>query len=273
MLFSLVLAVASKEVELWQAFDDFSPRRLMEDEVDDSPEDMEGEEQNDDEEGEEILENGEGEEDEMALAQFAIPAALGVVAVGGGLYFLLNKKDKNEGKNDDALTFENFADKLQDGDQQALAAAAAATLAVVGGGYTLMSSGSTGPITNTSGFLTGTNAALGLGTATAVGAGGWYADLHHKWPLSKLFGGGDKPSPPTPVDTVTDAQKDLNEKTKSHTTAETNLEEHKKKIKENKDDTKIKELNDKTKELETEVADTKKAMDAAQEKVAKTESK
>jgi len=179
MLFSLVLAVASKEVELWQTFDDFAPRRLMEDgeEVEDHEEpEMDGDEdlEGQDEMGDDLI--GGEEEEGLNPLMIAVPAAA-ALAVGG--YFLMNqgKQEKNEDKPlMDRLTMEGLQ---KDSEVQA---AAAATAAVTGLGlYALLGGGGQTPVAT--GFLSSGAgmAATGLGATGVLGGLGYYGGKRMGW--------------------------------------------------------------------------------------------
>jgi len=171
MLFSLVLAVASKEVELWQTFDDFAPR-LLQDEMDEDMMVGDDEQEQDGFEGEMDGEdqNEIGEEEEEAMNPLVVAAP--VVLVGGALaaYFLMNggKKDENQ---QNELTMDNVTfDGLKEGKTEAVAAAGLAT-ALVAGTAMMMGGGGSGTVP-AAGFLAN-NALLLGGGATGLGALGY----------------------------------------------------------------------------------------------------
>lgn len=129
MLFSLVLAVASKEVELWQSFDDFAPRQLQED-----MEELEGDEVVEgDEISDEDGEMSEGEEAGLNPLHVALPVA-GLAGMAG-LYFMMNGGDSGENKGEEGFDKQiaEFTEKLQSGDPTAVSVVGAASLAVIGG--------------------------------------------------------------------------------------------------------------------------------------------
>lgn len=171
MLFSLVLAVASKEVELWQTFDDFAPRRLMDEgeemEAMEDPE-MDGDEE-EPLEGDEM--NGDlAEEEEEGLnpLMIAVPAAA-ALAVGG--YFLMNQ-GKKENQEDKPFTERLTMEGLQK-DSEVQVAAAAATAVTGLGLYALLGGGgATGPVST--GFLASNAGLATVGLGVPAGAFGLY---------------------------------------------------------------------------------------------------
>jgi len=193
MLFSLVLAVASKEVELWQTFDDFAPRRLM-----DEGEEMEAmEDPETDGDEEEPLEGDdmggdltEEEEEGLNPLMIAVPAAA-ALAVGG--YFLMNQ-GKNEKQEDKPFTERLTMEGLQK-DSEVQAAAGLTAVATGLGLYALLGSGGpTAPVST--GFLAST---AGLATA-GIGGAGFLASAaskikHGTWNPYKGFITGVEPKP------------------------------------------------------------------------------
>jgi len=201
MLFSLVLAVASKEVELWQTFDDFAPRRLMEDgeEVEDHEEpEMDGDEdlEGQDEMGDDLI--GGEEEEGLNPLMIAVPAA---AALGIGAYFLMKGNEKEQGDKEGFNTDNITLKGLQDGETEAVAAAGLAT-ALVAGTAMMMSGGTTIPAT--AGFLStaGGKAAVAGTGLLATSAAGHAGGLWHIFPGSKYFPFITQPEtePETPTD-------------------------------------------------------------------------
>jgi len=174
MLFSLVLAVASKEVELWQTFDDFAPRHLMDD-----AEEQENDGQEQEYDGEEDQLPMETEPTEGGLAQYAVPAlAVAGVAVLGGLYW--KKQQNKEGGKDDGATAEKLIKNLKEGEPKTVGLAAAGTLGLGAILYSLVGGSSTGGVQNAEGlekFLTKQNVAIG----STVGAVGTFGAAHQGW--------------------------------------------------------------------------------------------
>jgi len=177
MLFSLVLSVASKEVELWQAFDDFAPRRLM-----DAVEQFEeGDETDLDDEGGELM-NGEDDVEEggMGALKFALPVA--GLAAAGGLYFFMNQGGKEEAREEEGKDTD-LLKQLQDPKTQM--AAAATALATGYGLYSMLSSGSSsGSIAESTKFWTPKTIA-GTGVAT-IGGMGLLSTGFYQWKKSSL---------------------------------------------------------------------------------------
>lgn len=175
MLFSLVLAVASKEVELWQTFDDFAPRHLMDD-----AEEQENDGQEQEYDGEEDQLPMEGTEPtEGGLAQYAVPAlAVAGVAVAAGLYW--KKQQNKEGGKDDGVTTEKLIKNFKEGEPKTVGLAAAGTLGLGAILYSLVGGSSTGGVQNAEGlekFLTKQNVAIG----STVGAVGTFGAAHQGW--------------------------------------------------------------------------------------------
>lgn len=172
MLFSLVLAVASKEIELWQTFDDFAPRRLMEDgeEVEDLEEPEMGDEEN--LEGEDDMGGDLTEEEEEGLnpLMIAVPAA---AAVAVGAYFFMNQGQK-EKQEDKPLMDRLTVDGLKNDSEVQIAAGATAAVAGLGL-YALLGGAPTAPVST--GFMASTGA---MATAGA-GALGVVGTLGHKY--------------------------------------------------------------------------------------------
>jgi len=249
MLFSLVLAVASKEVELWQTFDDFAPRRLMEDgeEVEDHEEpEMDGDEdlEGQDEMGDDLI--GGEEEEGLNPLMIAVPAAA-ALAVGG--YFLMNqgKQEKNEDKPlMDRLTMEGLQ---KDSEVQA---AAAATAAVTGLGlYALLGGGgATGPVST--GFLASNAGLATVGLGVPAGAFGLYKG--YQW-------WNDKDDTTTSEDPKLTALKDTQKQ------KEEALEAFKKTIRSEEQEKTLKALNEKDQldEKETKQKETLSGMKSADE--------
>lgn len=185
MLFSLVLAVASKEVELWQSFDDFAPRQLQED-----MEELEGDEVVEgDEISDEDGEMSEGEEAGLNPLHIALPVA-GVAGLAG-LYFMMNGGDSGENKGEEGFDKQlaEFTEKLQSGDPTALGAVGAASLAVVGGLAYALTGSAPPPSTSGNKFikpLAGGIIGTGIIGTGAIGyKRGWFTS------------GGETTNPPT----------------------------------------------------------------------------
>jgi len=186
MLFSLVLAVASKEVELWQTFDDFAPRRLMEDgeEVEDLEEPEMGDEEN--LEGEDDMGGDLTEEEEEGLnpLMIAVPAA---AAVAVGAYFFMNQGQK-EKQEDKPLMDRLTVDGLKNDSEVQIAAGATAAVAGLGL-YALLGGAPTAPAT--AGFL---STGLGMGLAGATGIGSVGVLGHRAYTGKWIWGGAAKKS-------------------------------------------------------------------------------
>lgn len=167
MLFSLVLAVASKEVELWQSFDDFAPRQLQEDmEELDGDEVVEGDEISDEDD-----EMSEGEEAGLNPLHVAVPVA-GLAGLAG-LYFMMNGGDSGENKGEEGFDKQlaEFTEKLQTGDPGAVGVTLAASLAVAGGLAYALTGSAPPPITSGNKFIKPVAGVVGTG---AVGGLGYY---------------------------------------------------------------------------------------------------
>lgn len=202
MLFSLVLAVASEEVELWQAFDDFAPRHLQD--VIGEDEELQGGQLSYEDDNDNIPKAiAAGEEEGMGpLLGKVVPvvAFVGVLAVGAFAYKKYNKV-KEQAKEKESiinkLTFEN----LKKGETEALAVTVAAGLALVtaviyrakfmgllfgAAEKTLEEEGLSG-LTK---FITKTNALYGAGALGGIGAIGTVAYRgYYRMPLWPFFGG------------------------------------------------------------------------------------
>jgi len=178
MLFSLVLAVASKEVELWQTFDDFAPRRLMDEgeemEAMEDPE-MDGDEEEPLEGDEMTGDLAEEEEEGLNPLMIAVPAV--AVAAAGALYFM--NKDKKENQEDKPFTERLTMEGLQKDSEVQVAAAAATAVTGLGLWALLGGGGATPPAS--AGFLAsplgtglaGMTVLTGTGLAAAKGLGKW----------------------------------------------------------------------------------------------------
>lgn len=134
MLFSLVLLAASKEVELWQAFDEFAPAVLprelqMSTEFDseEDPESVEGDE-GEKMEGDEAGEEGASDEIESDGNDFPlvpVAAAGAAVVVGALVYNFAFKGGKDEPENENSL--EEFVENVKQGEPTAVAIMATVT--------------------------------------------------------------------------------------------------------------------------------------------------